>query len=150
MWSGDPKALEMTPLHSLPFSSSEKRCLFPASLKLYSHLSLCVCFSLIAEGGSGRGPPDHYPCPRESHRLLQALHDPRCEHLVSKAQWHQPQCLLLPQPPVPRHLDVRAPRLSGGQLCPLCHCQVRDMLWPEFWPKVRISGSQTCPHLSSP
>lgn len=90
--------------------------------------------SLVAESRSGCGSPDHHPCSREGHRLLQALHDPGREHPLPQAQWHQPQRLLLPQPPITRHLDVCAPCLPGGQLCPLCHCEVRAVSPLESWP----------------
>lgn len=78
----------------------------------------------FAEGWSGSGSSYHHLRAGESHRLLQAFHDPGHQHSLPEAQWYQPRCLLLPQPPVSWHLDVCALSLLGSQLCALCDCKV--------------------------
>lgn len=83
-------------------------------------VSLCC-----ATGGRpGRGPSHHHLREGEGHRLLQALHDSRHQHPLPQAQRHQSRRVLVPQPAVSWHLDVRAAGLPRSQLCPLCYCQV--------------------------
>lgn len=73
---------------------------------------------------SGSGSSYHHLRTGESHRLLQALHDSGHQHSLPEAQWYQSRSLLLPQPPVSWHLDVRALSLLGSQLCTLCDRKV--------------------------
>ena len=92
---------------------------------LIGYFSPLFPVSLVwTESRPGSGPSDHQLRAGEGHRLLQALHDTGDKYSLPQAQRHQPRGLLLPQPPLTRHLAVYSAGLLGCQLRAVCHCQV--------------------------
>lgn len=96
----------------------------------------CVCMKtwqrmsifpfVFSESWSGSCSSHYYLCKRESNWFFQALHDAGNQYLVPEAQWHKPWRFLIFKPSFSWYLDVCSPSLPWSQLCPLCHCKVRQ------------------------
>ncbi len=110
-----------------PILSASIYIFFPAVKMSPCHL-VNLFLSPKPDSWPGCGSTDHHLCQRESYWLLQTLHDPGHQHTVPQTKRHQSRCLLLPQPPHPGYLDVRAAGLSWSELCALCDSQV----WMNF------------------
>lgn len=102
-----------------------------SSLVAVSVLHQCFVYVSLRSATGGRlscGPSHHHLREGESHRFLQALHDSGDQHPLPQTQWHESRRVLIPQPAVSWHLDVRTVGLPWSQLCAFCYCQVTLIL----------------------